>query len=354
MWIDLFSLKKVLFLYTELAEYFVVCAKELAKSAEVHIVRWPVNKDAPFQFNVPDSIKIYNRNEYDHISIKQLINLISPDVIVCSGWLDKGYLKAVSGYKNKIPVILTLDNQWTGSIKQMLATNIGKYFLLRKFTHVWVPGPRQEKYASKLGFKQENILTGFYSADHNLFNTLYEKHKEAKQKKFPKKFLFVGRYIKHKGIEDLWQAFIALQTENPNEWELWCVGTGELEHIAPKHPKIKHLGFIQPTDIETIVKETGVFILPSHFEPWGVVVHEYATAGFPLICSDQVGATSILLKDKENGFLFPAKNISALKKSLQKIIQLPNSELIKMGNASATLAKSITPEKWVHTIQSII
>ena len=40
----------ILFLYTEIANYFLACVKELHKSADVAIVRWAVNEEAPFSF----------------------------------------------------------------------------------------------------------------------------------------------------------------------------------------------------------------------------------------------------------------------------------------------------------------
>ena len=109
----------------------------------------------------------------------------------------------------------------------------------------------------------------------------------TRKKNFPKRFLYVGRYYDFKGVKTLWDAFIQLQVENPNDWELWCLGNGDLEPL--EHPKIKHLGFMQPEDLDKIISETGIFILPSLFEPWGVVVQEYAAAGYPLILSNQIG-----------------------------------------------------------------
>ena len=47
--------------------------------------------------------------------------------------------------------------------------------------------------------------------------------------------------------------------------------------------------FIQPENLEK-VKNAGCFVLPSLKDNWGVVVHEFAAAGLPLIISDGVGA----------------------------------------------------------------
>ena len=153
---------RFLFLYTEIAEYFLSCCNELAKHGEVHIVRWPVNKEAPFKFEFNDKLKIYNKNNYTVTELQQLIKEINPSLIVCSGWIDKDYLKTTKNYFKTIPTVMSCDTHWNGSLKQKLATIISRFTLLRIFSHAWVPGTPQKKYVSHLGFKSQNILTGFY------------------------------------------------------------------------------------------------------------------------------------------------------------------------------------------------
>jgi len=102
-----------------------------------------------------------------------------------------------------------------------------------------VPGQIPKKYALKLGFKPHAIETGFYSCDLNRFESIYQSQKELKQTQFPKRFLYVGRYYSFKGIQELWQAFLELQQEHPNQWELWCLGVGDIEPIH--HPKLNIL-----------------------------------------------------------------------------------------------------------------
>src|SRR6185369_8178569 len=111
-----------LFLYTELADYFINCCKQLSEHGTVHLVRWPVNKEAPFQFEFPDKIKIYDKNKYNFTELKELVAGIDPDIIICSGWIDKDYLKIVKPFFKKIPTVITCETHWTGSIKQQIAT----------------------------------------------------------------------------------------------------------------------------------------------------------------------------------------------------------------------------------------
>ncbi len=346
---------KILFLYTEIAGYFLAGIRALLKkNIEVHIVRYPVNNEAPFNFKNTENIKFYERNDYTPSQLLNLAKKINPQIIIVSGWRDKAYLKIASFFKKNTPVILTFDNRWEGTPKQYIAVLMSPFFLKTRFSYVWVPGNSQKKYAEKLGFKKQNIYTGFYSADTNLFSEYYRKYKTLKENNFPEKFLFTGRYIPAKNIFLLWEAFAELQKDTPNEWELICTGTGELFDKRIKHPKIKHLGFVQPENIGKIISETGVFILPSKFEPWGVVVHETATAGFPLICSDKVGAAEIFLENEKNGFIFQAGDKEDLKRVLKKIISLSQEELIKMSKISREKSQKITSETWANTIMKFL
>jgi len=346
---------KVFFLYSEIAEYFLAGIESLVKkNIEIHIVKWQTNKEAPFNFRKIESVTFYDRNNYSNLQLLKLIQHVSPQAIIASGWVDKGYLKACSYFKNKIPIVLTMDNHWEGTTKQKLATFLSPFFLKNKFSHVWVPGKYQKEYALKLGFNPDKIYQGFYSADTQLFNKYYNQYKDQKEKAFPKKFLFVGRYIKAKAISLLWEAFVELQDTTPNDWELLCVGTGELFPKKIKHPKIKHLGFVQPKDMGKIIAETSVFVLPSNFEPWGVVVHEYTAAGFPLICSNKIGAASMFLEDGENGFSFKSNDKESLKTALKKIMNSSSNNLIKMGEISRKKSDQLSPEKWANTVLEIL
>ena len=336
---------KIVFLYTEIADYFISACLELAKDAQVHIVRWEVAKEAPFQFDFSDKLNIYSRDNYDNPSLQSLINRINPDIIFCSGWIDKGYIKIIKQYSGKVPTVLTMDNHYNGKLKQLGAILFSKYSFLKYFSNAWVPGIPQFKYVKKLGFKEDTVQTGFYCANTTSFNTFYDTSFNEKRKNYPKRFFYLGRYVKHKGIFDLWEAYKSYR-RNGGNWELLCVGAGDEWENRMQVDGIIHLGFKQPNEIPEILKSCGVYILPSHFEPWGVSVHEMAAAGLPLILSEKIGAASQFLDIDKNGFQFSSGNIDELEKKLTKVSNLKSSELIEMGNRSHELAQSLTPKQW--------
>ena len=346
--------KRVVFLYSELAGYFLESALALKNSGyEVHIVHWPVNMEAPFNFTLKySSLKLYNRDDYNANKLIDLIKNISPDIILCSGWVDKLYLKICSTYFSKIPTVLTFDNKWKGTIKQRLAILSSTFFLLNKFSHVWVPGKSQSEFANKLGFKKERIFSGFYCADINLFSNYYLQRKEYASSKTFQKLIYIGRYVEWKGINDLWQAFSELDDGYNLNWELHCLGTGPVKPC--EHPKIKHFGFVQPENLSKHLIDASLFILPSQIEPWGVIVQEMAAAGLPLILSDQVTSRETFLKSGENGWEFKSGNISSLKRVLLAAMQTDKNILAEMGERSHLISSTIDQKHWVNVISTIV
>lgn len=348
------SALKVAFLYTEVAGYFLACANELSKDADVLIFRWPVNKEAPFDLSDYDHLQLLDRSEFTQEELEKKLTQFAPDILVCSGWMDKGYVKAARTFKKKIPVVVALDNHWNGTIKQRIAAMISPLYLKRIYTHAWVPGVPQAEYARKLGFRPNHILSDYYCADTQLFDQQYQQTFADKRIFFPKRFLYVARYSEHKGIFEMWEAFSQLQAEHPNEWELWCIGTGDEWENRVQHEKIKHFGFVQPKRLKEFVAQTGVYILPSKFEPWGVAVQEFAITGLPLLLSDQIGAKWSYLKEGVNGFSFRSDSVLAIKEAMFNVIKMNDKELIKMGEQSHEIGMRFDPNQWSAKIRSLV
>lgn len=345
---------KILFLYTEIAGYFLACVEALLRTAsvEVMLVRWPVNVEAPFDFDFPDGITVIDRKTIEENELEAKCIAFSPDVVFVTGWLDKGYLKIAQQLrKQNIPVIAGMDNQWNGSLRQRIATWISPWYIRRYFDFMWVAGLRQYEYARRLGFAHDHIRLGYYSADVDFFQQAATQYQAAKSTNYPHTFLYVGRLIEHKGIDELCAAF--MESAEQHNWRLRLVGKGEVAASISAHPRIEVLPFVQPEELPSLAAEAGAFVLPSREEPWGVVVHEFAAGGLPLVISDACGAGDAFLRDGFNGFRHRANHQESLKNALLDITRLTDSELLKMGQKSTELALQITPEQWAQTLISL-
>ena len=341
---------RIVFLYSELAGYFLACAEALGQHSDVDsvdIVHWPVHPEAPFQYSSTAHFTLHPKENHDRPSLKHLLKQINPTAIVCSGWMDADYNALAKTYRKRIPVVLALDNWWTGSLKQRLAALAAPWLIRRLFNRAWVPGEPQIPFAQKLGFSGHALATGFYCADPNPFSDIYKKRKTVSQSK---KILYIGRYHEVKGVRELWSAFMELSSDFP-EWELHCIGTGELWDCRSIHPNIIHHGFKQPSALAPYIVDAACFVMPSKKEPWGVVLQEMAIAGLPLLTSQHVGAATMFLEEHENGLFLAEGNLS---QHLRQVMMLSVHDRVAMSEKSHRLGLQMTPADWIHKLLTLV
>ena len=348
--------RSYLFLYTELAGYTIAClnALKLAEPyASITVVHYPVNKEAPFVFDFAAIGNFKSITDFPtYTSLEAFTNQVHPTHIICSGWINKNYVRLCFQWRKKAVNVLCFDNHLIGNAKQWIWRFTGSFLLRKCYQFVWVPGKRQVSYAKFLGFKTHQILQHFYSCDTPVFLEKGVAALASKKKEFPKILLCVARYIPVKAYEELWEAFVAWQTQEPSEWQLWCVGTGDGFDKRTLHPKIRHYGFLQPDQLEPIIQAAGVFVLISKFEPWGVAVHEFAAAGFPLLLSPQVGSADSFF-DNQNGWMIASHQAADIITALRQIAATSDSSLLSKATRSQELAATISPQTWAQTLGGI-
>lgn len=340
--------ERVVFLYTELAGYFLACLDELGEHESIeslNVVHWPVNSEAPFNIEEKKAYSLHPKSQFSQTQLQEWIFDVSPTLLIVSGWMDRDYMHIAQGWVKRIPVVLAMDNWWTGSWKQWIACALSPWFIKRHFNASWVPGAPQMEFARRLGFSNSRIKSGFYCADPKTFNRIHELREHRPDQK-TKHILFIGRYVDIKGIKELWQCFTELSDDFP-EWELHCIGTGPLWEDRWKHPKITHHGFLQPRDIETVAVKADVFVMPSHKEPWGVVLHEMALCGIATLVSEAVGSATMFVEQGESGNLFP---LTQFKEAMRNCLSSDQEKLRKEGQRSREMALLLTPRDWTQTV----
>ena len=193
---------KILVLYEELALYLVNGFNVLAGSnnAKVLIISKKINSVAPFKFeNVHKNIIIKERENFSEEELFSLCKQFKPDLVFLGGWIYKPYLQIVKTLSVK--TIIAFDNQWRGSFRQIAGCLYFKLTLKKYISNAFVAGQKQAEFAKHLGFNNNKIMTGLYCCDFDLFSS-FVKLKTDPGAVIPKRFLFVGRYAKEKGIEE--------------------------------------------------------------------------------------------------------------------------------------------------------
>jgi glycosyltransferase involved in cell wall biosynthesis len=188
------------------------------------------------------------------------------------------------------------------------------------------------------------VYRGLYGIDWRAFQTAYERRASTGQ--WPKRFLFVGRFVQEKGIDLLLKAYAGYRTTVPEPWPLSLCGCGKLPGGVGMEG-VTDLGFVQPIHQPSVFAEHGVFVLPSRHEPWGVALVEAAAAGLPLISSEACGASVELVRPWHNGLLVPAGDSAALRGALLALHQAVD-RLPKMGENACHLAGAFCAETWAE------
>tara|TARA_R110002126_G_scaffold155833_1_gene302902 strand:- start:5007 stop:6062 length:1056 start_codon:yes stop_codon:yes gene_type:complete len=336
---------KAVILMTRLSDYMLNCFRmwHIRSGVELHIVRLGVDpREAPFDF--PDSlagISFYEREAMNDAAINEMILTLQPQLVICFGWADNGYLGAVRNRPTGTGAVMTMDTQWRGTFRQVLGMVWGRLRITHLFDFVWVPGTRQYRFARLIGFPKSRIREGLLVANETNFAPILESYSGAPIKRL----VFIGRYLELKGLRELWQGFIDFHETHESDLTLVCIGTGPLEAEAPDHHSIQHLGFVQPKDFREVLKGGGIFILPSHREAWGLVVHEFAIAGFPMVLSKAVGAVDRFLDD-DNGLLLKEVTPEAITRAVIKIDSLDEKTLAAMSRSSAAKGAALTVDNW--------
>lgn len=151
--------------------------------------------------------------------------------------------------------------------------------------------------------------------------------------------LFCGRLSLQKDPATLIRATGALAAGLKEKPVLLLAGDGpiraEMESLAGECAPgcARFLGFRNQTELPALYDLCDVFVLPSEFEPWGLVVNEVMNAAKPVIVSDLVGAAPDLVKPGCNGEVFRTGDVRDLQQKLRT--WLTDATLRERGGAAS-------------------
>lgn len=125
--------------------------------------------------------------------------------------------------------------------------------------------------------------------------------------------LFAGRLVAVKNPLFALQVAQAVARRLQRRVSLGVAGAGPLEAElraaaaaqAASGVDVHFAGFVQPADLPAWYRRGRVFLFPTAWDPWGVVVNEAHAAGVPVIATPQAGASGDLLLDGQTGRVLP-------------------------------------------------
>jgi glycosyltransferase involved in cell wall biosynthesis len=173
----------------------------------------------------------------------------------------------------------------------------------------------------------------------------------------PVRFLFSGQLIPRKGIDILCDATDRLFAAYPNTY-LTVMGTGpelyKLERLSANYPGRVNLKGFLPFDYRAEgYRDAHVFVFPSRYDGWGMVVHEAMACGLPVIGSNTTGAAYELVENNVNGFTLGSLNPTSYFDAMKHFVE--NRDRIgQFGLRAREKASTYTPQWGADELLKIV
>lgn len=342
---------KVVLCWAGIAGYLSACWRALARRPEIDlsiIALGPgANSTSPFDDALLRGLPCRLLDEAERRDADRVAALVvaqQPDVVHIPGWLLPAFRRlprhpALAGTK----FILGMDTPRRYTLSQTL-NKLRLAGLIRRMDRVIVPGERAWQYARFLGAPEDRIRRGAYGIDYEGIAPAYDRRLRNPDG-WPRRFLFVGRYVEVKGIDVLVDGYGRYRAGVSDPWPLDCCGTGPQAPLLRAAAGITDLGFIQPDRQADVWDGHGAFVLASRFDPWPLVVAEAAAAGLPVVCTEACGSSVELVRGLHSGLTCATGDPRALADALRWVHD-NQARCPQIGRAGQQLAAAYSAELW--------
>jgi glycosyltransferase involved in cell wall biosynthesis len=156
-----------------------------------------------------------------------------------------------------------------------------------------------------------------------------------------KRVIFCGRVTGEKLLTDLIDGFAKVPADLNAQLDI--VGDGDQKAYLEKYAatlgvgdRVHFPGRVSDEELKRLLSQATVFAISSTAELQSIATMEGMASGLPVVAADAM-ALPHLVKDGENGYLFPPRDTDALADRLERVLRLPHDELLVMQNASLRL-----------------
>jgi len=239
--------------------------------------------------------------------------------------------------------------RWKSTVKTILWPR-----LFRLADQVIVPSSGARDLIVSLGLPAERVTLTPYSVD----NDWWMRQSAAVNRQAVRDswaaaasdgvILFCAKLQPWKRPADLLRAFAKAKLSNAL---LVIAGEGplrgELESEATAlgiAARVRFLGFVNQSQLPAVYSSADLMMLPSEYEPFGVVVNEAMCCGCPVAASDLVGAARDLIAPVRREFVFRCGDVDALAAILKDSLA-DRARLASLGRAAVAHIRTWSPER---------
>jgi len=271
------------------------------------------------------------------------------DAVVLGGYSDAGRVRLLASCRmRRIPVLLHGDSNIhgdrAGGIKRIVKRLIVRR-VVKTCAAVLPFGTAGRRFFMRYGARPDRVFYMPGEPDYAIIERVAGSLIDEARARYDmpsdrRRIVFSGRLIPLKRVGDLIDAFLRVAPRHP-EWDLVIVGDGPLrDDLKRRVPaaweqRVKWCGFVSEAErLASIYKACDMLVLPISEDAWALVVNEALAAGLAVIVSNVVGAADDLVRDGENGRVFPPGDVSALASCIEDVIAPSNLERYKAASAA--------------------
>jgi glycosyltransferase involved in cell wall biosynthesis len=266
------------------------------------------------------------------------LNTANPQAIICGGYNYPASWGALWWARRRHAkfVLWSESNQQDHRSGRIWTEGLKQYFLRHCDAFV-VPGKSSFAYLQDLGAAAQSIFNAPNAVDSAYFAAAAEnaRAQEAAHRQrlgLPQRFiLYAGRLVLEKGVFDLLEAYSKLESDLRAKVGLVFAGDGESrEELAEQAQQIRpgticFPGFAQREDLAVLYSLAEALVLPTHSDPWGLVVNEAMVCGLPIIVTSVAGCAQDLVEDGWNGCVVPARDPDRLSLAIRSLLERPGT-----------------------------